>query len=126
MLISRVRKEVSHSDWLFVGKLKGETIRKLMGGEVQKKYSRKGKLNEKNSCNPKKYLCYGLKAIHSRTLIRKKNSCGSKIFYITIVFDWDDCDTQEKLETMVIQNLGGKQGAFIWSIFLQFYNFLWR
>ena len=35
-----------------------------MGGEVQKKYSRKGKLNEKNSCtpiNPKKYSCYGLK-----------------------------------------------------------------
>ena len=51
---------------------------------------------------------------------------NASIFYITIVFDWDDCDTQEKLETMVIQNLGGKQGAFIWSIFLQFYNFLWR
>ena len=51
---------------------------------------------------------------------------NTSIFYITIVFDWDDCDTQEKLETMVIQNLGGKQGAFIWSIFLQFYNFLWR
>ena len=41
---------------------KGRTIRKLMGGggraagEVQKKYSRKGKLNDKNSCtliNPK-------------------------------------------------------------------------
>ena len=34
------------------------------GGEVQKIYSRKGKLNEKNSCtpiNPKKYSCYGLK-----------------------------------------------------------------
>ena len=37
---------------------KGPTIRKLMwgviggGGEVQKKYSRKGKLNEKNSCTP--------------------------------------------------------------------------
>ena len=33
-------------------------------GEVQKKYSRKGKLNEKNSCtpiNPKKYSCFGLK-----------------------------------------------------------------
>ena len=33
-------------------------------GEVQKKNSRKGKLNEKNSCtpiNPKKYSCYGLK-----------------------------------------------------------------
>ena len=33
-------------------------------GEVQKKYSRKGKLNEKNSwtpINPKKYSCYGLK-----------------------------------------------------------------
>ena len=44
---------------------KGQTIRKLMGeggraGEVQKKYSRKGNLNEKNSCtpiNPKKYSC---------------------------------------------------------------------
>ena len=36
-------------------------------GEVQKKYSRKGKLNEKkNSCkpvNPKKYSYYGLKKI---------------------------------------------------------------
>ena len=34
------------------------------GGEVKKKYSRKGKLNEKNSCtliNPNKYSCYGLK-----------------------------------------------------------------
>ena len=35
---------------------KGRTIRKLMGGgggdEVQKKYSRNGKLNEKNSCTP--------------------------------------------------------------------------
>ena len=33
-------------------------------GEVQKNYSRKGKLNEKNSCtpiNPKKYSFYGLK-----------------------------------------------------------------
>ena len=51
------------------------------GGEVQKK-SRKGKLNEKNSCtpiNPKKYSCYGLKEIHTRNLIAKKNSCGSKI-----------------------------------------------
>ena len=34
------------------------------GGEVQKKYSLKGKLNEKNSCKPintEKYSCYGLK-----------------------------------------------------------------
>ena len=34
------------------------------GGEVQKKYSRKGQLNEKKSCtpiNPKKYSCHGLK-----------------------------------------------------------------
>ena len=40
---------------------KGRTIRKVMGAdEVGKKYSRKGKLNEKNSCtpiNPKKYSC---------------------------------------------------------------------
>ena len=51
-------------------------------GEVPKKFSRKAKLNEKNSCtpiNPKKYSCYGLKKIHTRNLITKKNSCGSKI-----------------------------------------------
>ena len=49
--------------------IKGRTIRKLMGGgggrsAKKKKHSRKGKLNEKNSCtpiNPKKYSCYGLK-----------------------------------------------------------------
>ena len=29
--------------------------------------------------NPKKYSCYGLKKIHTRNLITKKNSCGSKI-----------------------------------------------
>ena len=48
---------------------KGWTIRKLMGwgggeGRSTKKYFRKGKLNEKNSCmpiNPRKYSCYGLK-----------------------------------------------------------------
>ena len=43
-------------------------------GEVQKKYSRKGKLNKKKLCtpiNPKKYSCYGLKKIHTRNLITK-------------------------------------------------------
>ena len=66
--------------------VKGQTIRKLMGegggGEVQKKYSREGKLNEKNSCtpiNPKKYSCQGLKKNHTRNLTTKKSSCGSKI-----------------------------------------------
>ena len=42
-------------------------------GEVQKKYSRKGKLNKKKfmqPINPKKN--------HARNLITKKNSCGSK------------------------------------------------
>ena len=37
---------------------------------------------KKNSCtpiNPKKYSCYGLKKIHTKNLITKKNSCGSKI-----------------------------------------------
>ena len=51
-------------------------------GDVQTKYSRKGKLNEKNSCtpvNPKKYSCYGLNKIHTRNLMTKKNSCRSKI-----------------------------------------------
>ena len=36
---------------------------------------------KKNSCtpiNPKKYSCYGLKKIHARNLITKKNSCRSK------------------------------------------------
>ena len=55
---------------------KGRTIRKLMGGgRGTKKYSRKGKLNEKNSCtpiNPEKYARYGLKKIQSRNLITKK------------------------------------------------------
>ena len=41
-------------------------------GEVPKKYSHKGKLNEKNSCNSKKYSCYGLQKIHTRNLITKK------------------------------------------------------
>ena len=52
------------------------------GGRSTKKNSRKEKLNEKNSCtpiNPKKYSCYGLKKIHTRNLITKKNSYGSKI-----------------------------------------------
>ena len=52
------------------------------GGEVQKKYSRKGKLNEKTSCtpiNPKNYSCHGLKKIHTKNLMTKKNSCCSKI-----------------------------------------------
>ena len=37
---------------------------------------------KKNSCKPinhKKYSCCGLKKIHTRNLITKKNSCGSKI-----------------------------------------------
>ena len=55
-----------------------------MGGRERstKKYSRKGKLKEKNSCtpiNPKKYSCYGLKKIHIWNLITGKISCGSKI-----------------------------------------------
>ena len=50
-------------------------------GEVPKKYSRKGKLNEKNSStpiNPKKYSCYGLKKIHTRNLIAKKIPAARK------------------------------------------------
>ena len=63
---------------------KGRTIRKLMGrgGEVQKKKFAQRKIKWKNSCqpfNPKKYSCYGLKKVHTRDLITKKNSCGSKI-----------------------------------------------
>ena len=45
------------------------------GGEVQKKYLRKGKLNEKNSCtpiNPKKMSLLRPKKIHTRNLITEK------------------------------------------------------
>ena len=70
---------------------KGRTIRKLIGGggggsggagEVPKKNSRKGRFNLKKFLHanyPKKYSCKGLKKIHTRNLITKKNSCGSKI-----------------------------------------------
>ena len=44
------------------------------GGEVQKKYSRKGKLNEK------KYSCYGLKKIHTRNLITTKKIPAARKF----------------------------------------------
>ena len=49
-------------------------LENLWGGGGGTKNSKK-KLNEKNSCtpsNPKKYLCYGLKKIHTMNLITKK------------------------------------------------------
>ena len=36
-------------------------------------------------------------------------------FGINIVFSWDDCNTHEKFDTMVMQTFGGKQGG-LWSI----------
>ena len=30
-------------------------------------------------------------------------------------FTWDDCNTQQKLETMVMQSLGGNKGG-LWSM----------
>ena len=68
--------------------LRDGPLENLWGGggaglaKYKKKYSSKGRLNEKNSCtpiNPKKYSFYGLKKIYARNLIPKKNSCGSKI-----------------------------------------------
>ena len=61
------------------------------GGRSTKNiYSREGKFSLPRSLFPfffharqlilKKYSCYGLKKIHRRNLITKKNSCGSKIF----------------------------------------------
>ena len=44
-------------------------------GDVQKKYSRKGKLNEKKFHARQ----LTLEKIHARNFITKKNSCGSKI-----------------------------------------------
>ena len=52
------------------------------GGRSTKKYSRKGKLNEKkNSCTPvkpKTYSFYGLRKIHTRNLIKKKIPAAQK------------------------------------------------
>ena len=52
------------------------------GGKYKKNIRARENYVKKNSCtpiNPKKYSCYGLKKIHTRNLITKKNSCGSKI-----------------------------------------------
>ena len=66
---------------------KGRSIRKLMGrgwggAKYKKKYSRKGKLNDKkNSCtpiNPKKYSCYGLKKFIQGIWWRKKIPAARK------------------------------------------------
>ena len=62
-------------------------LENLGGGErarayFKKKIRAKENLIKKNSCtpvNPKKYSCKGLKKIHTRNLITKKNSCGLKI-----------------------------------------------
>ena len=52
-------------------------------GRLAEDFHCKEKFNEKkNSCtpiNPKKYSCYGLKKVHTRNLITKKNSCDLKI-----------------------------------------------
>ena len=51
-------------------------------GEVQKKYSRKGKLNEKNSCtpiNPKKIFMPWPNKNSYKEFDNEKNSCGSKV-----------------------------------------------
>ena len=39
----------------------------------------KWKKNHAGQLTVQKYSCYGLKKIHTRNLITKKNSCGSKI-----------------------------------------------
>ena len=53
------------------------------GGGAKKKKNIRARENEMKKIgarlNPKKYSCYGLKKIHTRNLITKKNSCGSKI-----------------------------------------------
>ena len=59
--------------------LRDGQLENLWGGggrSTKKKYSHKGKLNEKKvharQLTLKKYLCYGLKNIHTRNLIAKK------------------------------------------------------
>ena len=59
------------------------------GGEVQKKYSRKGKLNGKNSCtsiNPKKVFMLWPKKNSYKEFDNEKNPSGSKIPNSPITF----------------------------------------
>ena len=61
-----------------------------MGGKVHKKYSRKGKLNEKKIHARQLILkiihAMALKKIHTRNLMTKKNSCSLKIPLPPITF----------------------------------------
>ena len=64
------------------------TLKRRDDFPVLKKYSRKGKLNEKKlrtPINPKKYSCYGLKNSY-KEFDNKKNSCGSKIPLSPVTF----------------------------------------
>ena len=56
-------------------------------------------------------------------MTEKKRSArhhGTERKTIVFYFSWDDCNTQEKLETMVMQNLGGGGGVnkthALWSM----------
>ena len=51
-------------------KLRDGRLENLWGGD---------EVRQLTPINPKKYSCYGLKKTHTRNLITKKNSCGSKI-----------------------------------------------
>ena len=65
--------------------LKQTLLERRGGGRAKYKkyiYSRKGKLNERNSCtpiNPKKYSCYGLKLKLMKEFDNEKNFRGTKI-----------------------------------------------
>ena len=66
--------------------------------EKKKKKKKKEKENKQTDIN--KLTIFTLALKH---LVYSPKSC------ITIVFDpsWDNCNTQEKLETLVMQNFGG-------------------
>ena len=44
---------------------------------------------------------------------QKKTTYGTTIVLLSLIvldFSWDDCNTQEKLQTMIMQSLGGGEG----------------
>jgi len=53
----------------------------------------------------------------SRKVVEIQKFCfhGNVTLPFSFNFSWYDCNTQEKLETMVMQNFGGIQGA-LWSM----------
>ena len=71
-------------------------------------------------CNRRRFWSKSL--IHNFDIINHSAACLHPKFCISIVFDfpWDDCSTQEKLQTILMPNVffffgGGLRGGGVWD-----------